>query len=293
MNSGDLEEKNPHSKGQIGKLSWQIWSSFKMFPACCFVVVVFSKCAYLWFVVAIYTGNDYITVMEKLKHLYYAGSLTVGSYIEPPKELSKRLSRVLRLKQGDKIALFNGADGLFEVELKDDKASILSVLSIIKPQVMLPKVTLLIGMVKKDAMDRIFRQATEYGVTHIQPLLTEFTVVDKLNGDRIKTLLVEAAEQCERMSVPKLRDPAPLNEVIKQYEGTVFWCAEQVAGKWGDEPSKAGDAILVGPEGGFSQAERTWLRECINVTAVGLGTHILRADTAVVAGLSRFYERLV
>lgn len=230
--------------------------------------------------------------MEKLKHLYYAGALTVGSAINPPKDLSKRLSRVLRLKAGDKVALFNGIDGLFEVELADDKANALNVLSIVKPQNKIPEVTLFMAMVKKDAMDRVFRQATEYGVTRIQPLITEFTIVDKLNEERVQTLLVEASEQCERMSVPKLSQPVPLQDAVSEFSGTVFWCAEQVAGKWGDNKPHSSDGILVGPEGGFSEAERIWLKESENVTPVGLGTHILRADTAVVAALSRFYEKL-
>lgn len=228
--------------------------------------------------------------MSKSKHIYYNGPLSVGATVNPIKEVSRRLNRVMRYKKGDTIALFNGKDGLFEVEVKDDKCTELHVKSILKRQEQIPQVTLIMCMVKKDAMDRIFRQATEFGVTDIIPVLTDYTQVDKLNTERIESLLIEASEQCERLSIPTVHNITPLEKIVPEFGGRIFWCAEHVGGKWGNEETKDGDAILVGPEGGFSARERNWLKDCINVIPVGLGKFILRADTAVCAALSRFYE---
>ena len=228
--------------------------------------------------------------MNKFKNIYYDGTLSVGATVTPIKEVSRRLNRVLRYKKGDTLALFNGKDGLFEVNVMDEKCTQLHVKSIIKRQTETPQVHLFVSMVKKDAMDRIFRQATEFGVTHIIPVSTDFTVVDKLNKERIETLLIEASEQCERLTIPQVSEITPLEQAVKEFGGQIFWCAEHVGGAWGEHESMDGDGILIGPEGGFSPRERNWLKECLNITAVGLGNHILRADTAACAALSRFYD---
>ena len=229
--------------------------------------------------------------MAKLKQLYIDTPLSLGGALNPPKEVSRRLSRVLRQKKGDKLALFNGKDGLFEAEIMDDSCKEIHINSILKPQPKPQEVYLLACLVKKDAMDRIYRQATEFGVTDIIPIMSDYTVSDKVNEERVTSLLVEAAEQCERLTIPKLHKASHLQNIIPEFGGKVFWCAEHVGGKWNAENhSKSGDALLVGPEGGFSSSERNWLKSCINVTPVGLGNFILRADTAVCAGLSRLFE---
>lgn len=231
--------------------------------------------------------------MDSLKQLYVDMVLTSGMEIAPPKELSKRLSRVLRFKSGDKVALFNGRDGLFEVEILDDKANQLRVGSALKE---MPashvESTLIMACVKKNAMDLVFRQATEMGVTHIQPVITDYTVVDKINAERVRSLLVEASEQCERLDVPELLSVKKLKDVVEDTSATIYWAAEHIGGKWGAHKSETGQAILIGPEGGFSEAERDYLKGLKHVQPVGLGSYILRADTAVVAALSRFNENL-
>lgn len=229
--------------------------------------------------------------MSKLKQLYIDTPLYAGATVQPTKNFSRRLSRVLRLKEGAEIALFNGEDGLFKAVIQDDSCKELHIKSILKKQPQKDQVFLLACLVKKDAMDRIYRQATEFGVTDIVPLVSEFTVSDKVNQERVQALLVEASEQCERLSIPTLHGVQGLEKAVKEFGGKVFWCAEHIGGKWQkDEPSNSGDALLIGPEGGFSPAEKAWLKDCINVIPVGLGSFILRADTAVCAGLSRFFE---
>ena len=241
---------------------------------------------------------------KKLKHLYIDAPLQENSNLETPKALARRLSRVLRAKKGDKLALFNGVDGLFAAEIIDEQAKELRIDNCIKTLAEKPfKAVLLIAMTKKDAMDRVYRQATEMGVNLIVPVVTDFTMVDKINTDRAQTILLEASEQCERLDIPQIAPIAKLQDIIlnMQKEGQkVFWCAEHVGGAWQNSLHnnghnnyvKSGDAILVGPEGGFSENERTWLAEQTHVQPVGLGAHILRVDTAVVAALSRYFENV-
>lgn len=227
---------------------------------------------------------------DRLKHLYTDIPLNAGQTVALPKTLARRLSRVLRLRMGDKVALFNGVDGLWAVELLDNDAVSVRVAEQLAPQPQLPEVWLYIALTKRDAMDRVLRQATEMGVTHIQPVQTARSVADKMNAERVENLLVEATEQCERLHLPHMQPVLSLEQAVSQSR-PVFWCAEHVRGHWQGEVSPPA-AILVGPEGGFSDAEKTWLAAQKNVTAVGLGAHILRVDTAVVAALSRFYNQL-
>lgn len=227
---------------------------------------------------------------DRLKHLYADMPLQQADTLALPKPLARRLSRVLRCRAGDRVALFNGKDGLWAVELLDSQADTVRVVEQLAPQPQLPEVWLYIALTKRDAMDRVLRQATEMGITHIQPVQTARSVADKINVERVETLLVEATEQCERLHLPQILPVMKLEKAVEQAR-PVFWCAEHVRGNWQGEVSPPA-AILVGPEGGFSDAEKAWLATQKNVTPVGLGTHILRVDTAVVAALSRFYNQL-
>lgn len=230
--------------------------------------------------------------MERLKQLFFKENLEIGQVVDLPKELSRRLSKVLRFKKDDHFALFNGIGGLYKVLILDESCRTIEVLSLMKEREGVVENTLIIALTKKEAMNHVFRQSVEMGVTHIQPVTTDYTVPSKLNTERVEALLIEASEQCERLDVPELLNVKPLKDVINDYDSTVFWCAEHVRGKWGNVAPKSGDAMLVGPEGGFSNSERDYLNTHTNVTPVGLGSLILRVDTAVVAALSRFFDRV-
>jgi len=228
---------------------------------------------------------------KSLKQLFYNGSLVAGQHIALDKPLAKRLSRVLRLRRGECIALFNGIDGLLKAELQDDNTTTAYLTEVLCPQPQAADVWLLIALTKKDAMDRVFRQATEFGVTHIVPVKTDFTVADKINPERINAMLVEAAEQSERLNVPQLMDVHTLQGALDATPGHVYWCDESTGGKWVGNP-KSGDGLLIGPEGGFSLSERSKLTQSAKVSPTGLGPHILRVDTAVCAACSRFFDHM-
>ncbi|MFT7433917.1 MAG: 16S rRNA (uracil1498-N3)-methyltransferase [Alphaproteobacteria bacterium] len=234
--------------------------------------------------------NKDLSNLNKLKKFYFDGDLSVGSTLNAPKELSRRLSRELKQKKDDHITLFNGQSGLFEIEIKDDKCTNLYVKSIIKPQEKVVNITLLISLVSEEALENIFRQATEFGVTEIIPLITDNTVIDKLNEAHINELLIATSEQCARLTIPQLRPISFMETVVKEFGDRIYWCAEHVGGKWGDHKNASGNALLIGPENGFSSRERVWLNECLNVIPVGLGKNILKPDTAACAALSRFLD---
>lgn len=228
--------------------------------------------------------------MDKLKHLFFEGDLQAGLPVTFEKPLSKRLSKVLRLTSGTHIALFNGKDGLFKVKITSDDCRKAKVLEQLKPFETGTNITLFMAAVKKDAMDRVFRQATELGVTHIQPVLTDYCMVNKINEERVQTLLIEASEQCERLDIPQLLPLVSLKQAVEKYPGTIFWADEVEGGKWGNHESHTGDAILIGPEGGFSAKEREYLQGISNIQLVGLGVNILRADTAAAVAIGLFFE---
>jgi len=227
--------------------------------------------------------------MVMLKHIYVDVPLKVGEEVKLPRDVARRLTRVLRYKVGHKLAVFNGVDGLFEAVLTEDGGLDITEQLAAQPEEVAR--ALYICLPKKETFSRVLRQATEMGVSDIYPLYSDHTVPDKLNIERCSAILVEAAEQCERLSLPRLHAPQKLAEV--DFDGQVLWAAERSEMR-GEVDflipqtfSEIFGGVLVGPEGGFSAAEVAQLRADDNAVAVSLGDTILRTDTAVVVGLGK------
>ena len=221
------------------------------------------------------------------KHFFINAPLVPGS-LTLPRALARRLHRVLRLKKSQEIALFNGHDGLWRATLDNPAEGLVTVTQQIKQQPAPTHRHLLLALAKRDAFDRALRQATELGVSHIHPIITDRCVPDKLNTERLHTILEEAAEQSERLTIPVLTAPKPLQEKIAGCPFPVFWADEgapqQTTQKFERTSEETG--LLIGPEGGFSEEERTWLHAQAPITPLSLGETILRVDTAVCAGLT-------
>lgn len=223
--------------------------------------------------------------MTELKHIYLNTPLQQG-VVTLPKEVAHRLGKVLRLSAGHEVALFNGKDGLWRARLDDPKAGIATCITLLRPQTEVQGPTLLLACLKRDAFETTLRQATELGVVMIQPLITEFTIKNDFNPARALAIVTEAAEQCERLTLPEVCGVVTLKEAVL-YRSKIYWAAErEVASVWPATLDRDA-AVLVGPEGGFSENEKTWLKQQGNVVPVSLGQSILRADTAVVAVLSQ------
>ena len=225
-----------------------------------------------------------MTVPSGLKHFYLAAPLAPGLIVPLPVPLQRRLQQVLRLAVGAKIGLFNGQDGLWEAALGPAPGQA-TVVALRQAQPTPLPLTLLLAGLKREAFETALRQATELGVQAIQPVLTAYAQRSQFNPERARAIIIEAAEQCERLSLPQLADFIPLEQAVAAHSN-IFWAAERLPAAPAPA-SSAALAVLVGPEGGFAPAEKVWLQAQPQVRVASLGATILRADTAVVAALTQ------
>jgi 16S rRNA (uracil1498-N3)-methyltransferase len=218
---------------------------------------------------------------------FIEGDYTAGQNITLPDPLRHRLKKVLRLSRGDSIHLWNGKDGLWLAELNHDNLKTVELKNQLEAQSFVPKKHLFMGLTKRDAWETILRQATELGITDIHPIKTEFSDRDKTKPERAKLICTEASEQCERLDVPVLHPISTLKDAVSGFGNTIFWAAERGENAENIPAYTEGHGFLVGPEGGFSDTENDFLREQKHIISISLGPIILKADTAVVALLSK------
>ena len=197
----------------------------------------------------------------------------------------------MRLGKGAVVSLFNGRDGEWRAEVAEagKRGGVLVCDVRTKALLMPPDLWLLFAPIKKARTDFIVEKAVEMGVRRIVPVQTRHTNSERIRQDRLQAHAVEAAEQCGGTYVPEVADLVALDRVLAGWpEGRrILWCDESLVGAAqglaGAEPGPW--AILIGPEGGFSEGEKAKLRAMPAVLPVSLGPRILRADTAAVAAL--------
>jgi 16S rRNA (uracil1498-N3)-methyltransferase len=198
------------------------------------------------------------------------------------------LAAVLRLGPGDRVKLFDDRTGewLAEIVEAGKKRVILRVGARLKEREEVPDLWLLFAPVKRGRIDWLVEKATELGVKRLLPVVTRRTVVDRLNRERLRAHAVEAAEQCERTALPELVEPRKLDAALKSWpEDRRLWVADEAGGEpFAPLPGPA--AILIGPEGGFTDEERLAIRALPQARPVSLGPRILRADTAALAAIA-------
>lgn len=245
--------------------------------------------------------------MSATPRLYVAPDLREGLEIPTDADQAHYLTRVLRLTAGASVRVFNGRDGEFDASLSAFTKSTaqLRLGARMRPQQATPDLWLMFAPLKKARTDFIVEKAVELGASEIRPVLTERTDADTVRTDRLQRIAIEAAEQTERLDVPPVRDAIKLERLLSGWdEARILIFADEAGdegGKpWGGEAGCAGPiadmlktpnasaAILIGPEGGFSPAERKRLRGLSYVRPVGLGPRILRAETAAVAALALY-----
>jgi 16S rRNA (uracil1498-N3)-methyltransferase len=226
--------------------------------------------------------------------LYVDAALGAGIDVMLPAAQAHYLLDVLRLKGGMSVAVFNGRDGEWIATLRRSakKNCLLSVERQSRPQSASPDLWLLFAPIKRARLDFVAEKASELGVSRIQPVITQYTQVMRVNTERLRANAVEAAEQCERLDVPEVGEAAPLATVLADWPPArrLLWCDESpgspsIAAALANKPH-AQWAVLIGPEGGFAPEERQRLRAMPQVLAVSLGPRLLRADTAAIAALS-------
>ena len=221
--------------------------------------------------------------------------LAAGQTSELERDQSNYLGNVLRLSEGDTILVFNGRDGEWQASLSGRKRpERLTIMARTRPQDRLPDLTYAFAPLKHARLDYMVQKAVEMGVSSLQPVLTRFTQVSRVNGQRMRANVVEAAEQCGILSLAKVADPIPLDRYLSQRDGqrVLVFCDEAaepgdpVEALRGIPAASNGIDVLVGPEGGFADEERALLMRQPQSLRICLGPRILRADTAAVAALA-------
>ncbi len=207
------------------------------------------------------------------------------------------LKDVMRLGPGDAVAAFNGRDGewLARIEAVEKRRIVLRCERRLAPQPDGSDFWLLFAPLKRGPGELLAGKAVELGASALVPAITERTAAGRVNRGRMRLLAIEAAEQCGRCDVPEVREAAPLPEILDRWPSgrRLIFCDESGQGEpvvdflTGARSAGAGGpwAVLVGPEGGFTEGERALLRSRPFVDAVDLGPRLLRAETAAIAAL--------
>lgn len=228
------------------------------------------------------------------ERLFVSGDLAAGAEIVLGEDQAHYLIHVLRLGPGARLLVFNGRDGEWAAEISQAKkrGAALKVLDQTRAQENGPDIDYLFAPLKRARLDYMVQKATEMGVGRLRPVITDRTIAERVNGERMAANAIEAAEQCGILRVPEVVAPLALEKVLDGWgsDRPLIFCDE---GHERRDPLRtlAGLprgplAVLIGPEGGFSERERERLLRLPFVTPLALGPRIMRADTAAVAALA-------
>ncbi len=229
-----------------------------------------------------------------MQRLFIDAPLGKGLPVPASPEQFNYLANVLRMSEGTEVLLFNGREGEWKsiLTFTAKKKLALTPIEQVRPQPPHPDLHFLFAPLKVGRLDYLAQKAVEMGAGTIQPVLTQHTQVQKIGVERLQANVIEAAEQCGILSIPPVLEPRKLDALLSNWDASrrIIFCDEDAAtnnplGKLGAIREKH-LAVLIGPEGGFSENERILLRSLPFVTPIPLGPRILRADTAAVAALA-------
>ena len=230
----------------------------------------------------------------RMQRLFIDAPLSKGAVYEASKEQYNYLVNVLRFEEGQAMLVFNGRDGEWKAELSfpTRKRLMLTATEQARPQPVPCDLHYLFAPLKVGRLDYLVQKAVEMGAGLLQPVMTQH-VQGKLGSlDRVRANVIEAAEQCGVLGIPEVAEPRKLIDLLENWpqDRRIIFCDE---GDAGQNPlpilsriKETKHALLIGPEGGFSDEERRLLRSLDFVTAIPLGPRILRADTAAVAAMA-------
>ena len=235
--------------------------------------------------------------MNKIR-LFVDHTLGEAQSVPLNKDQAHYIFSVMRKSIGETILIFDGNNGEWEASIEEisKKSGVLLCIKQTKPQIMPPDLWLFFSPLKKVRTDFIVEKATELGVAKIIPVQTEHTNADRVKLSRLSAHAIEAAEQCGGTYIPKIEELQKINEVLEDFppDRRLLFCDEKLqASEVNLENLKKGKwAILVGPEGGFSEIERNYLKGLKFTFSISLGPRILRADTAAVTAISLWQNYL-
>lgn len=232
----------------------------------------------------------------RLQRLFVEADLRPGAIVSLSRDQSNYLLNVLRYEAGRPLLVFNGRDGEFHASVRQErKAASLAVGEQQRPQPAPGDLVYLFAPLKAARLDYMVQKAVEMGASRLRPVITRHTQVSRVNLERMRANVVEAAEQCGILAIAGVEDEEPLEKLLARFERDepgrrLLYCDEHAETQ---NPlailralPRGPLAVLVGPEGGFAEAERELLCELPFVTAIPLGPRILRADTAAIAALA-------
>jgi 16S rRNA (uracil1498-N3)-methyltransferase len=227
---------------------------------------------------------------SSLPRLFVEQALSEGLALTLEGPQANYLGAVMRLKPGDRVKLFDDRSGEWLAELADvsKKRVALTVGARLRAREAVPDLWLLFAPIKRGRIDWLVEKATELGVARLVPVITRRTIVDRLNLERLRAHAVEAAEQCERTALPELAEPQKLEALLSAWpaERALLFADEQGGAPLAAAAASTPAALLIGPEGGFTDEERAAIRALPQARPVSLGPRILRADTAALAAVS-------
>ena len=227
--------------------------------------------------------------------LFVDAALAPGETIALERSQSNYLGNVLRLSAGGTILAFNGRDGEWEASILGRKRpDSLNIVAQTRPQDRLPDIAYVFAPLKHARLDYMVQKAVEMGASSLQPVLTRFTQVGRVNGERMRANVIEAAEQCGILSRATVTEPVPLDRYLSQREvqRLLVFCdeaaetANPLQALQSGLTVSSGIDVLIGPEGGFAEEERAILLRQPQILRLSLGPRVLRADTAAVAALT-------
>ncbi len=226
--------------------------------------------------------------------LFVEADLEPGAAIALSRDQMNYLVNVMRLDDGDLILVFNGRDGEWRarIEITGKRQARLVVENQARAQSGGPDLHYLFAPLKRARLDYVVQKATELGVARMQPVITRHTIAERVNGERMRANVIEAAEQCGILRIPSIAIPERLDRILMTWNPArrLVFCdeaapiADPVRALRALSPGPM--AVLIGPEGGFSPEERAMLIALPFVVRLAMGPRILRADTAAVAALT-------
>jgi 16S rRNA (uracil1498-N3)-methyltransferase len=228
---------------------------------------------------------------KSLPRLFVRQELGSGVRIVLDPKQANYLGNVLRLGQGAQLLLFDGLSGewLARIAEAERKRMILLVEVQTREAESIPDVWLAFAPVKRAQTDWLVEKATELGASRLIPVTTRRTIAERVRLERLESIAIEASEQCGRTRVPEILEAMPLRRFVDELDPMRrFYFADEGGGEPALDTFREGPAvILIGPEGGFTEEERTFVRGS-GASSISLGPRILRAETAAVAALSTF-----
>ena len=224
--------------------------------------------------------------------LFVASPLARGEAVRVEGNPAHYLAKVMRMGEGDVAILCDDVSGEWAAQIVSvgKREVMLEPAELLRPREQVPDFWLCAALLKKERFDLVLEKASELGVRRIQPVLARRCVADRLNLDRARAIVTEAAEQCARTSLPELAERVKLDALLRDWPaGRMLFFADELGG----EPAAAAflanpgpAALLIGPEGGFDDAERAAVRALPQARPIALGPRILRGETAAIAAMA-------